>query len=119
MADVPVPDTTAEEEFDLFGPGPVGAAGGAAQLEANPFAPAQGLAPAPAQASVPAAATSSPTSAPVPPVQSPKAAAPRSSRCPGGQKPGLRMPGFMMEMLRQQREMMAMNQQLVATMRYM
>eukprot|EP00439_Symbiodinium_sp_Y106_P002123 s3372_g1.t1 len=41
MADVPVPDSTAEEEFDLFGPGPVGAAGGAAQPEANPFAPAQ------------------------------------------------------------------------------
>ena len=74
MADVPVPDTTAEEEFDLFGPGPAGAAAGAAQPEANPFAPAQGPAPAPAQAtaqpSVPAAATSSPTSAPVPPVQS-------------------------------------------------
>ena len=78
MADVPVPDTTAEEEFDLFGPGPAGAAAGAAQPEANPFAPAQGPAPAPAQAtaqpSVTAAATSSPTSAPVPPVQSPKAA---------------------------------------------
>ena len=50
MADVPVPDTTAEEEFDLFGPGPAGAAAGAAQPEANPFAPAQGPAPAPAQA---------------------------------------------------------------------
>ena len=113
MADVPVPDTTAEEEFDLFGPGPVGAAAGAAQPEANPFAPAQGPAPAPAQAtaqpSVPAAATSSPTSAPVPPRAS------SSSTGPPVFGPEA-MPGFMMEMLRQQREMMAMNQQLVATM---
>ena len=43
MSDVPVPDTTAEEEFDLFDPGPAGLAVGAAQHEANPFAPAQGL----------------------------------------------------------------------------
>ena len=120
MADVPVPDTTAEEEFDLFGPGPAGAAAGAAQHEANPFAPAQGPAPAPAQAtaqpSVTAAATSSPTSAPVPPVQSPKAAASGSSSTGPPVFGPEAMPGFMMEMLRQQREMMAMNQQLVATM---
>eukprot|EP00439_Symbiodinium_sp_Y106_P067972 s1142_g11.t1 len=120
MADGPVPDTTAEEEFDLFGPGPAGAAAGDAQHEANPFAPAQGPAPAPAQAtaqpSVTAAATSSPTSAPVPPVQSPKAAASGSSSTGPPVFGPEAMPGFMMEMLRQQREMMAMNQQLVATM---
>ncbi|CAE7304283.1 unnamed protein product [Symbiodinium sp. CCMP2592] len=123
MADVPVPETTAEEEFDLFGPGP---APEGAQQEANPFAPVQGPAPAPTQAaqpSVPAAgspagATVPPVQSPkasAPPVQSPKAAAPSSSSGSAGFTPE-QMPGFMMELLRQQREMMAMNQQLVATM---
>ncbi|CAE7811928.1 unnamed protein product [Symbiodinium sp. CCMP2592] len=123
MADVPVPETTAEEEFELFGPGP---APEGAQQEANPFAPVQGPAPAPPQAaqpSVPAAgspsgATVPPVQSPkasAPPVQSPKAAAPSSSSGSAGFTPE-QMPGFMMELLRQQREMMAMNQQLVATM---
>ncbi|CAE7423530.1 unnamed protein product, partial [Symbiodinium sp. CCMP2592] len=126
MADVPVPETTAEEEFELFGPGPAAAAHeAAAQQGANPFAPVHGPAPAPTQAQPSEPAAGSPTGTTVPPVQSPKAsappvqspkaAAPSSSSGSAGFTPE-QMPGFMMELLRQQREMMAMNQQLVATM---
>ncbi|CAE7672294.1 unnamed protein product [Symbiodinium sp. CCMP2592] len=126
MADVPVPETTAEEEFELFGPGPAAAAHeAAAQQGANPFAPVHGPSPAPTQAQPSEPAAGSPTGTTVPPVQSPKAsappvqspkaAAPSSSSGSAGFTPE-QMPGFMMELLRQQREMMAMNQQLVATM---
>jgi len=105
--------TTAEEEFDLFGPTPASASA----AEANPFAVP---APTPVQAKAPSfsptVATGSPGGTPAQPAQSPKAAA------PGGPSAGIpgfgpeAMPGFLAEMLRQQREMMAMNQQLVATM---
>ena len=69
-----------------------------------------GPAPLPTQPTAqPAAATGSPTSAP--PAQSPQVT--------GSGVPTFgpdAMPAFMAEMLRQQREMMAMNQQLIATM---
>ena len=59
-----------KRKFDLFGLGPVGAAG-AAQLEANPFAPAQGPAPASAQATAPGRVLSQPEKLkPDPPVVS-------------------------------------------------
>ena len=106
MAEVPVPGTTAEEEEALFGPGP---AQGAGHPGGNPFV-VPGPAPLPTQPTAqPAAATGSPTSAP--PAQSPQVT--------GSGVPTFgpdAMPAFMAEMLRQQREMMAMNQQLIATM---
>ena len=106
MAEVPVPATTAEEEEALFGPGP---AQGAGHPGGNPFE-VPGPAPLPTQPTAqPTAATGSPTSAP--PAQSPQVT--------GSGVPTFgpdAMPAFMAEMLRQQREMMAMNQQLIATM---
>ena len=106
MAEVPVPATTAEEEEALFGPGP---AQGAGHPGGNPFE-VPGLSSLPTQTTVqPTAATGSPTSAP--PAQSPQVT---DSGVPTFGPDA--MPAFMAEMLRQQREMMAMNQQLIATM---
>ena len=106
MAEVPVPATTAEEEEALFGPGP---AQGAGHTGGNPFE-VPGPSSLPTQPTVQStAATGSPTSAP--PAQSPQVT--------GSGVPTFgpdAMPAFMAEMLRQQREMMAMNQQLIATM---
>eukprot|EP00439_Symbiodinium_sp_Y106_P019413 s6760_g2.t1 len=104
MAEVPVPGTTAEEEEALFGPGP---AQGAGHPGGNPFV-VSGPASLPTQPTAPAAAMGSPTSAPA-----------QSPQVTGSGVPTFgpdAMPAFMAEMLRQQREMMAMNQQLIATM---
>ena len=106
MAEVPVPATTAEEEEALFGPGP---AQGAGHPGGKPVRGSWTFFSSDAAHVQPTAATGSPTSAP--PAQSPQVT--------GSGVPTFgpdAMPAFMAEMLRQQREMMAMNQQLIATM---
>ncbi|CAE7763377.1 unnamed protein product [Symbiodinium sp. CCMP2592] len=90
MADVPVPETTAEQEFELFGPGPAAAAPEVRLLllRKHSLLYQRGFADWCYRASCAKSKGFTPE----------------------------QMPGFMMELLRQQREMMAMNQQLVATM---
>ena len=104
---VPVPDTTPEEEFDLFGPGPdtgtAPAASGAA-ASSNPF-----VSEAPASPTAPQA-SSSPTGG----VQA--GGSPSGGVTVGEGDQTALLVGLLRQSLQQNQQMMQQNQQLVATM---
>ena len=104
---VPVPDTTPEEEFDLFGPGPgpgtAPAASGAA-ASSNPF-----VSEAPASSAAPQAG-SSPTGG----VQA--GGSPSGVGTAGEGDQTALLVGLLRQSLQQNQQMMQQNQQLVATM---
>ena len=124
-ASVPVPPTTEEEEFDLFGPGPAATAPASSSTPAeNPFQSLQ-------QATAKASPAGSPTGVNVNPFAVPPQAAasvPTAGSTPGPQpSQGEEFQSIMLEMLRQQNQStmellrqqslaMQQNQQMVAAM---
>ena len=104
---VPVPDTTPEEEFDLFGPGPdpgPAPAASSAAASSNPF-----VSEAPASPTVPQA-SSSPTGG----VQ--VGGSPSGGVTVGEGDQTALLVGLLRQSLQQNQQMMQQNQQLVATM---
>ena len=124
-ASVPVPPTTEEEEFDLFGPGP------AATAPASSSTPVENPFQSPQQATAKASPAGSPTGVNVNPFAVPPQAAasvPTAGSTPGPQpSQGEEFQSIMLEMLRQQNQStmellrqqslaMQQNQQMVAAM---